>query len=737
MNTSMLKTVVRWCGYGLLLVPLAYVPWLLFPLTFSKVVLGQALLICSIVAAIGVWMFEPETRPRWNMFWGVMLVFCAVQVLAAIFSVNPHHSFWSDISRGSGVLMTLGMVGLMAVYSSGIIRREDWKRYGWFALGVSGVVIVIALIQRYVPDIVPNFAVGRVASTLGNPIFFGGYCLLVALLLGVFWEKVSVKWGKVLLVLFAIATLVAFVWARSRGAMLGFLVMAAGMSAFGLYGGLERFQKYIRGLVIVGVIGLAVLVGFRNHPAIVSSPINAWTSSATLQTRFVNWGMAIDGALDKPVLGWGPENYREVVAAHFDNDLSMLSFTETFVDKPHNFFLEVAVTSGFLGFLVYLLLWSAVGMMVYRLYRQDKMTRFEMVLWFSVGAGYAVHLAFLFETISTLFLHSFLVAWLLWRSGEEKEPAGKPAAKGVGVVVLLVLVVAGVWGMHRSVIAPAISAYKTNLGIQYMYINDWVSARDHFFAAYDYKTPYHFERWRKPAEASARFVFVDSPNRSVTDIPLSWRSIWIEDREKIAVLGEELFAGNSNYNNAVFLGKWYYQTSVGLDDAEGLQRAEELFLHAHELSPNREEPLLLLAQKAVHLQDSELAVKYTQQAVELSPKFTIPHWFYGTALLVDNKPTQAVDELNTAIDLGYRPLLEQYDTAVTQLQTLEAFDDIVRLYEKIVSVAEPKNIEMRRRLAVAYSLVGEVEKAKETAYSILEIDPTLFVDVEAFVSSLE
>ncbi len=78
-------------------------------------------------------------------------------------------------------------------------------------------------------------------------------------------------------------------------------------------------------------------------------------SDPTANTRFWTWGSAIKGFEERPVLGWGPENFSVVFDKYFDTRHWVPGQnTETWFDRAHNTFLDYLTETGILGLLAYL-----------------------------------------------------------------------------------------------------------------------------------------------------------------------------------------------------------------------------------------------------------------------------------------------------------------------------------------------------------------------------------------------
>ena len=78
-------------------------------------------------------------------------------------------------------------------------------------------------------------------------------------------------------------------------------------------------------------------------------------SDATAQSRFWVWGEAWQGFLERPVFGWGPENFTTIYDAHFNPKFFMPGQNaETWFDRAHSVFFDYLSETGIVGLLSYL-----------------------------------------------------------------------------------------------------------------------------------------------------------------------------------------------------------------------------------------------------------------------------------------------------------------------------------------------------------------------------------------------
>src|SRR5581483_2274683 len=107
--------------------------------------------------------------------------------------------------------------------------------------------------------------------------------------------------------------------------------------------------------------------------------------------------VALRGFKERPILGVGPENFTYLADKYFDNSLS---YANAFFDKPHNALLEVLVTTGVMGLVVYL---GLIGTIIYgfvKLYQKNRISKFGLAVLVAAIVAYHVQNFFVFDTIA-------------------------------------------------------------------------------------------------------------------------------------------------------------------------------------------------------------------------------------------------------------------------------------------------------------------------------------------------
>ncbi len=290
-------------------------------------------------------------------------VFVAMFLLACLFGVDPHNSFWSNFERGEGGFQVLHLWIFFALLVA-LFRtdRDWWKAFGWFM----GAGIVMALYgigagfqwQGFIgiPFTQPSY---RLQGTIGNPAYVATYLLfLLAYTIYFFldaYRKRPRAGGAIAIIASFVVLLAAFYFAATRGAFVGLIVAALAFLAYFAY----SHKAWRKWLIAIGVamVALVILgVSLKNNPIMQKIPgSRIFDLSFTTQTfhdRTVIWKMAWDGFLARPVFGWGPENFIKVFDTHFN----IVYFTPpgafgAWFDRAHSLIFDYLAETGIIGFL--------------------------------------------------------------------------------------------------------------------------------------------------------------------------------------------------------------------------------------------------------------------------------------------------------------------------------------------------------------------------------------------------
>ena len=457
--------IVVFASAGLaFLTPLIVTFSTIFPFIVGKAVYSRIL----IEIAFGAWLLlawkNPDYRLHRSRIIQVFAVYVLVALLAGLFGVSVTRSLWSTYERMMGVVDLAHWLALAVVLASTLRTARNWRIILNVNLGVSLFMTLLGLAQLYGVRIPPfDFfeQQARLDITLGNSTYVGAYMLVnVLIAVGFLVHSVLDKRGVERqppprgarrrraaarraaasagddytiwfwrLFWFATASLNLWVmiYSGTRGVVVG---GAAALLALGvcyvLIGRLRPLRIAAAVAVAALLLGGVTFLAVRNTDAfqpiaesnvMVRRLADANLDDTSLQGRINSVAAGLRAFLDRPILGYGPENYHVAFGKYVA--ASNPSFEK--FDQAHSKPVEELATKGALGFLSYMAIWALMFWVVVRRARQEGAG--DQAFTLLIGAalvGYLAQSLFLFDMATMLVQFVILAAFV---ANLERPPA--------------------------------------------------------------------------------------------------------------------------------------------------------------------------------------------------------------------------------------------------------------------------------------------------------------------------
>ncbi|UCD35591.1 MAG: O-antigen ligase family protein, partial [Nitrospiraceae bacterium] len=460
LSTGNISRVLLWGIKGVLflipLIPLYVSPSLVFPYITGKNFAFRILVEFAAALWVSLISINREYRPRSSPILISVLVFTFVIGLADLFGVSPYNSFWSNYERMEGYITILHLALYFMIMTSVLRSRKDWMVLFNIVVSVSGLVSVYALSAP--PPEQSQFAViygRRIYGTLGNPPFLASYLLLSLFFAILLILETKRRFLKLVYLFIVTINVVAIYFSASRGAILGALV---GGLIFGLIYSIRNINAVRINLgrkVLLSLLGLLIILtvmisivrntDFRENDSTLSRFATMF-SDPSVQNRFIAWEFALNGIKERPLLGWGQENFIGVYTVNtipFDKDEQM------WLDRAHNIVLDWLVNAGVLGLLSYLAILATAYYVLVSFMRKKLISTNVALTLFTVLIVYFIQNLFTFDTISTYFLFFTLLAYLTntkfakkgeYQGEESVACSGWPGIKAVSLVTISLIV---------------------------------------------------------------------------------------------------------------------------------------------------------------------------------------------------------------------------------------------------------------------------------------------------------
>jgi O-antigen ligase len=347
----------------------------LFPFIVGKYVWFRVSVDLALIAFLLGLIFDPEADQvftklkqvfRSPLTWAVSAFALAV-LLAVLFGYNANYSFWSNFERGEGGLQMLHLYTFFLLLITLFKEEKNWRTIFWCSLIGAGLMILYGVgagigLKSFIGSTFST-AGFRFSGSIGNPAYVATYLIFILFFTSYLWAAKYLKnwknWKSLLLIFAALVFVVFFLWAATRGAVIG--VLAALVVAL-VYLGLNRprLRRWTMGLAIIGVILFVSMVGLKNTKFVQSlGPVarifDISVTTKTFQDRSDIWKMAWDGWKARPIFGWGPENFLQVFDRYFNPSYFHpdQGFGAWF-DRAHSFIFDYLAETGILGLLGYL-----------------------------------------------------------------------------------------------------------------------------------------------------------------------------------------------------------------------------------------------------------------------------------------------------------------------------------------------------------------------------------------------
>ena len=733
-----LEKTLRWTVLAsvflLTLIPFFIAESLFFPFITGKNFAFRILVEVMAAGWLALALVYPAYRPRRSWVLAAFALFVVIVALADALGAYPFKSFWSNYERMDG-WVTLAHLFMLAVVASSMLNTEKlWKAFWQTELVMSLAIAAYGFLQLFgIVSLTAGFSsVSRLDATFGNPIYLAVYMLfnafIAALLWARAWEKsmpgsrmgLSLAYGAVVAIDCFVVLLTG-----TRGTILGLIGGIFVSAVLVALLGRESHTRLARAALGV-VIGIVILstgfffvrdsawvqrVGFLQRLATISA------TDSTTKARFYNWGMAWEGVKERPLLGWGQENYAVVFDKYYD---PRMYGQEPWFARVHNIVFDWLVAAGILGFLSYLSIFAATLLALWHRPRDAKTPASSVVessILTGVLAGYFFHNLFVFDNVTSYMLFGLIIAYIVWR---RSESTASPRLWGaslpeqslpvVAVVAALMLWGASAW-INGSALAQnrllikAISPYPDGIAKNLDYIKQAVA-----------------EGSLGTQEAREQLVQIATRVASAPGIDTKLKQEFYDF--SVAQMELQQAASPLDARPALFLGL--------LHDSFGNYAAgAEALAHAHALSPTKQSILYEMARNAQMRGDIAGMLQDFKQAYELETTNVQARILYAAAAIATGGDALATELLAPVIPTG-----EAADPRIASAYLqLKRFDKIAVIWESYVKV-NPTDPQGYFTLAAAYYSMGDRTKAIAALEAASKLSPEVALQASTFIEQI-
>jgi len=706
---TLLERMLRWIALaGIFALP--FIVFIVAQTLFFPYITGKNFAFRIIVEIItGAWLalalVRPEYRPRRSWLLAAFAVFILIVAVADASGVNPFKSFWSNYERMDGWVTLAHLFAYFVVASSILNTEKLWRRFWLTSLGISIAVGVYGLLQLAGISALGQGGTGglnaRLDATFGNPIYLAAFMLFNIFIAALLWVQSPAMRDKSLRTvvsfgyggLIALDILILF-FTGTRGTILGLIggVLLGALILVVYARGEERIRRAaiwtVAGIIIVsGAFWLMRDAQWINRVGFLDRLATISVSDNTVKARFMNWGMAWQGVKERPLLGWGQENYAIVFDKYYDPQMYA---QEQWFDRVHNIIFDWLVAAGFIGLLSYL---SIIMCALWCIWRADVFSVAERAILSGLIAGYFFHNLFVFDNITSYVLFTSVLAFVAWRTAAARNAPPLfqyPHIPYRALPAVTAIVAVGLWGVAWFVNANALAQNRTLLQAIAPQAGGLTKNLEYFKEAIAYKSAGTQEAREQLVQAATQITGGQNLPDTIKKQFLETASSEIDQQAKSSPLDARF---------PLFLG-------VLLDAYGNFSDAKPALERAHELSPQKQTILFELAYNAQMRGDNAQSLQLFKEAYELAPDFNSARIYYAAVAIALQKD-QLADEL-------LAPLMQSGAAADPRITaayvTRGRYDKIVTIWRAHVK-AQPTDAQARFTLAAALFEMGNHTEA--------------------------
>ncbi|MDO8523089.1 MAG: O-antigen ligase family protein [bacterium] len=717
-NLYLVRTI-KWGLMATLFLPLVVANNLFFPFITGKNFLFRVLVEILFL----LWAFllarDSSYRPKKSWIFIFVIATLAVLTLSTVFGADANRSLWSNFERMEGLIGHIHLFLFFLMLISVFKTERDWWWFFHVSFAASLIIGFYALLQL-AGTLAIHQGNTRIDATLGNATYLAVYLLFHLFLLLYYYLKTQeTRWKVFYGAVFLFQTILLY-YTATRGAMLGFL---GGLFVFGLiFGFSSPEKKYKRAawslaigvLVLAGGFYLLSGTGFVKNNSVLVRFSDISIKDAGNQSRLIIWRMAYEGFKERPVLGWGLENFNLVFNKYYEPKLYT---QEPWFDRAHNAFFDWLIAGGILGLLAYLGIFASTVLILWK----KKNANAERAVFLGLLAAYFFQNLFVFDQLISYILFFAVLAYIHTTSLEQipskNRPVPLPGAWANVVPVLAVII------FVFSFYVVNVKAYLENRTL----MNALRAASEIKIAdsLADFKKAIAYNSVGT-REAREQLAELETQIAGREDIPADVRKSVAE--YTVSELKKQLEISPTDSRYYLFLSVVY--SSVG-DIANSYASIKK----ALEYSPKKQQIMLQLVEADYRAQNYDRAIETMQKLLEMSPGYPDA---VANLILIEitaEKDQMASDELAKMVKSGQIPSDENLKRWANAYAVRKQFDKVIAIYQELFK-RNPKDQAIAVSLASAFIEAGSKDNAIAVLQQEIAQNPDFKAQGEQYIQQL-
>jgi len=578
-------------------------------------------------------LFSKKERPQINLLFIAILLFVLFLILSAIFGVDPSRSFWSKFERMTGILMWFHLLAFFIVIASVFKKSKEQENvFNWDSVFNWNNVFFVSLIAGAIVSLTSFLKQEqfRGGGMLGNDSFLGTYLLFNLFIAIYLFFKAQINLKISSIIPFAIM-LFALFNSGARAAKICFIAGSLLIFFFWLIfynkrifvefgGGISA--KFLRNigifLLTISVISFFLVVYFAFQPG--NIVYNQFTQMAS-KSRLLVWEIGWHAFLQKPVLGWGSENFELAFMKNFDPKIYLQEYGgEIWFDRAHNIIIDRLVENGIIGLVSYLFIFLAAIIILFRHYLKTK-DFYPFIIFVPLFAAYFVQNLTVFDMVSSYMMFFLILGFISVLDNKEKATEFTTLTP-TKLVLAILFIFSFFASFHYFFYQPLKADADT---IKAISVDPRLSNASQIRLSFYKKTledspmgKYQIRDYF--CEAFINYFYGQKKSNTL--------GLTIEEKKELEFLiGEaEKTRKVSPFDLRAYLSLSRLYDIYGFFDKENFKKAEEILQEALLISPRHQEVYLMLAQIKIHEGNNNEGIKLLEEAVALEPRLEQSHF---------------------------------------------------------------------------------------------------------------
>lgn len=742
---SKMPKYLFWGIIFMMFLPIILLPPSFQPSDYTRSILFRMTLIILSCIFLFKFFYKKDSSfslPRWKnptyLIIFVILIFFGVLIVSTVFSQDVRFSVFGSPARSGGILNMLFYI-IFAVFLFLFCDESTWDKLIKTNFIVGLVTSAMAVIQYFglLKNVFVGWEAGGPPSFLGNSTFLAIYMIFMVFSSFVMFLNESIKNRKIYYGIICAVFLLTILITGSRATYLGIL---AGFIFFLLLYP-KKFEKLK--VLAVSFLALAVLVVivFNLYPNIINNTLGKMVADRLsikvvaedlAGTRLSAWKITWQAIKEKPLLGWGPENFDIGFEKYFDPTYPP-GLGQLWWDRPHNVFLEIWVNSGIFALIFYILFWILLLWQLQK-YKRNCENHERIITAHSVQAmliAYLTALFFNFDNFSTLLISFFFVGYALYLTSSKTERVivlspGKYGLIKLAGPIFLIFIIIFLWSYN----------------IKLLYINSQLSLAKNLSISKQCKKSFDIingQNWENAGILKSYSML------EYSDIIKN--CAWFEPEKEVEKVKKAMsLLKISAEIQPKFSRTWLFMgglTNILAAKEHDLNKKNQLLEEANfylekalKLSPKRQEIIVEKAKRYLIGKDYKGIQKEAETCLSIDKEYAPCYWYLGLSQLylkdyeLGKKNIHIADEKRYPVH-STSSLVYLADIYIGK----QDYEELSWIYTDLTSL-NPDNAQYHASLALIHQKTGDYSAAIYESIKFLKLQPDAKEETENFVNIL-